>query len=123
MRNENVTKPILLRKRKQKTESIIEAEAKEKIERKGAEIIEVIFSDIDVVAARYFIHLFRTMKMDIKNDSYEKVKHVVFVILYFFFFWKEIELIDYMPNSDEKMKCFLDAFVSYGIDVCMEYIE
>ena len=39
MRNENVTKPILLRKRKQKTESIIEAEAKEKIERKGAEIL------------------------------------------------------------------------------------
>ena len=105
MRNENVTKPILLRKRKQKTESIIEAEAKEKIERKGAEIIEVIFSDIDVVAARYFIHLFRTMKMDIKNDSYEKVKHVVFVILYFSNYRKEIEIIDYMPNSDEKMKC------------------
>ena len=123
MRNENVTKPILLRKRKQKTESIIEAEAKEKIERKGAEIIEVIFSDIDVVAARYFIHLFRTMKMDIKNDSYEKVKHVVFVILYFSNYRKEIEIIDYMPNSDEKMKCFLDAFFSYGIDVCMEYIE
>lgn len=123
MRNENVTKPILLRKRKQKTESIIEAEAKEKIERKGAEIIEVIFSDIDVVAARYFIHLFRTMKMDIKNDSYEKVKHVVFVILYFSNYRKEIEIIDYMPNSDEKMKCFLDTFVSYGIDVCMEYIE
>ena len=123
MRNENVTKPILLKKRKQKTESIIEAEAKEKIERKGAEIIEVIFSDIDVVAAGYFIHLFRTMKMDIKNDSYEKVKHVVFVILYFSNYRKEIELIDRMANSDEKMKCFLDAFVSYGIDVCMEYIE
>lgn len=123
MRNENVTKPILLRKRKQKTESIIEAEAKEKIERKGAEIIEVIFSDIDVVAAGYFIHLFRTMKMDIKNDSYEKVKHVVFVILYFSNYRKEIELIDRMANSDEKMKYFLDAFVNYGIDVCMEYIE